>query len=223
MAGFRQRQQSRHPIRRVLRSAGRNCQALEFLPAPNHDGGRTRLDGTGERYYSPGLLKHHNIVEPCEANRFCPATTLTRAAIAPWLIRAVLRTDSFSASQTPAFTDVPAAHPQFRYIQKLSELGITTGCGNGRYCPDRLITRGELAVFLIRAGARIGPGAVVPHPAKPFFRDVPEGSPFFAFIQKLRQWGATSGCSATDFCPGASVTREQGATLLVRTLLTPMP
>ncbi len=169
------------------------------------------------------LLKHHNIVEPCEANRFCPATPLTRAAIAPWIVRATLRSDTFPSSQTPAFSDVPNSHPQFRYIQKLAELGFTTGCGNGRYCPDRLITRGELAVFLIRAGARIGPGAVIPHPAKPFFRDVPEGAPFFPFIQKLRQWGATSGCNATDFCPSASVTREQAATLIVRALLTPSP
>ena len=164
----------------------------------------------------------HEVAFTGDTRRPAPGR-LTRAAIAPWLIRAMLRTEIFPISQTPTFSDVPASHPQFRYIQKLAERGVTTGCGNGRYCPDRLITRGELAVFLIRAGARVGPGAVIPHPAKPFFRDVPEGAPFFAYIQKLRQWGATSGCTATDFCPSGSVTREQASILLVRTVLTPAP
>jgi hypothetical protein len=26
--------------------------------------------------------------------------------------------------------------------------GITTGCGNGLYCPDAVVNRGSMAVFL---------------------------------------------------------------------------
>jgi len=49
------------------------------------------------------------------------------------------------------FNDVPTDHPYFQFIEALSNSGITAGCGNGDYCPDRAITRGEMAVFLAKA------------------------------------------------------------------------
>ena len=49
------------------------------------------------------------------------------------------------------FSDVPTDHPYFQFIEALSSSGITAGCGNGEYCPDRPITRGEMAVFVAKA------------------------------------------------------------------------
>jgi len=53
--------------------------------------------------------------------------------------------------QFPDFGDVPTDHPYFQFIEALSNSGITAGCGNGDFCPDRQITRGEMAVFLAKA------------------------------------------------------------------------
>jgi hypothetical protein len=36
-------------------------------------------------------------------------------------------------------------------INRLAEAGITTGCGDGRFCPDRPVDRGQMAAFLRRA------------------------------------------------------------------------
>ncbi|HTO74638.1 MAG TPA: S-layer homology domain-containing protein [Thermoanaerobaculia bacterium] len=55
------------------------------------------------------------------------------------------------APATPTFADVPASHPYFRAIEALAASGITGGCGNGNFCPDKNVTRGEIAVFLARA------------------------------------------------------------------------
>jgi len=33
----------------------------------------------------------------------------------------------------------------------MSELGITTGCGNGNYCPTQSVSRDQMAAFLGRA------------------------------------------------------------------------
>jgi hypothetical protein len=33
----------------------------------------------------------------------------------------------------------------------MTELGITTGCGGGKYCPSQTVTRDQMAVFLARA------------------------------------------------------------------------
>jgi hypothetical protein len=51
----------------------------------------------------------------------------------------------------PYFTDVPVTSPYFSYVQKLRQLGITAGCTATTFCPDDKLTRGQMAVFLIRA------------------------------------------------------------------------
>jgi S-layer family protein len=51
----------------------------------------------------------------------------------------------------PAFSDVQTNHPFYQYIEALATSGITAGCGNGQFCPDAPLTRGQMAVFLAKA------------------------------------------------------------------------
>ncbi|PKN93180.1 MAG: hypothetical protein CVU44_12185, partial [Chloroflexi bacterium HGW-Chloroflexi-6] len=37
------------------------------------------------------------------------------------------------------------------WIKQLAAEGITGGCGAGNYCPDRPVTRAQMAVFLVKA------------------------------------------------------------------------
>jgi hypothetical protein len=55
------------------------------------------------------------------------------------------------APPTPTFNDVPTTHPFFQFIEALAASGITAGCGNGNFCPDAPLTRGQMAVFLGKA------------------------------------------------------------------------
>jgi hypothetical protein len=59
--------------------------------------------------------------------------------------------DRFNASPGPYFQDVPAAHPFYRYIQKIRDWSITSGCSATAYCVDDPVTKAQLAVFLSRA------------------------------------------------------------------------
>jgi len=61
---------------------------------------------------------------------------------------------------TPTFADVPAGASFFGYVERLADAGswggtaVTTGCATGPprlYCPYSPVTRGQMAVFLIRA------------------------------------------------------------------------
>jgi hypothetical protein len=52
---------------------------------------------------------------------------------------------------TATFGDVPTTHSQFKFIEALVAAGITGGCGNGNFCPDQLVKRGQMAVFLATA------------------------------------------------------------------------
>ena len=51
------------------------------------------------------------------------------------------------------FGDVPNANPFHGDISAIANAGVTSGCGGGNYCPDRNVTRGEMAAFMNRLGA----------------------------------------------------------------------
>jgi ABC-type polysaccharide/polyol phosphate transport system ATPase subunit len=80
---------------------------------------------------------------------FCPDIEVTRSAMAEFMIRAKIG-DTFIYSTTPYFTDVPSDHQAFKYIQKMKELNITAGSGEGTYSPESPVTRAEMAVFLVK-------------------------------------------------------------------------
>ncbi|MDJ0498792.1 MAG: Calx-beta domain-containing protein, partial [Acidimicrobiia bacterium] len=96
----------------------------------------------------------------------------------------------------------------------LAEEGITRGCNppdNDQFCPDKTVTRGQMAAFLVRF---LGLTAIDPTIE---FTDT-GGNIFEQDILKLATAGITRGCNAegTRFCPDNGVTRGQMAAFLVR-------
>ena len=100
--------------------------------------------------------------------------------------------------------------PFLEDIEWLYDSGITTGCEPVNFCPWTPVTREQMASFLVRA---LG----LPATGIDFFTD-DEASIHEADINRLAASGITAGCSPTQFCPGAAVTREQMASFLVRGL-----
>jgi hypothetical protein len=47
------------------------------------------------------------------------------------------------------------------------------------------------------------------------FADVPAGSPYYRFIETLLHKSITAGCSAANYCPASSTTREQMAVFVL--------
>ncbi len=66
-------------------------------------------------------------------------------------VRFTWRRQVSPAPQTATFGDVPTDNAQFQYIEALAASRIIAGCGNGNYCPDNPLTRGQMAVFLAKA------------------------------------------------------------------------
>ncbi|MGI9529019.1 MAG: L,D-transpeptidase [Acidimicrobiia bacterium] len=100
------------------------------------------------------------------------------------------------------------------WIEAITALRITYGCNppeNDEYCPDRLLTRAEMATLVVRA---LG---MQPVDAGPF-TDLAE-SPHIRDINALAAEGITKGCNppANDhYCPERSVSRQETAAFLVR-------
>jgi hypothetical protein len=96
-------------------------------------------------------------------------------------------------------------------IDIIAEWGVTLGCNppaNTQFCPYRLISRGEMAAFISRA-LKLTEEADLP------YSDV-EGTVFEPAIRRIEAAGIGFGCTATEFCPNAKLTRSEMAELLVR-------
>jgi hypothetical protein len=113
-----------------------------------------------------------------------------------------------------SFPDVPSSHPFYFYVEDLFHNGITGGCGGGDYCPTTPVTRGQMAVFLLKSehGSSYAPPSCFPG----IFEDVACPSPFADWIQQLFQEGVTGGCGPALYCPDLAVTRAQMAVFLLK-------
>jgi len=59
---------------------------------------------------------------------------------------------------------------------------------------------------------------VSPAPATATFSDVPTSHPYFKFIEALASSGITKGCGSSNFCPGATITRQEVAAWFAKAL-----
>ena len=170
-------------------------------------------DVAGDTYYSEPVaaLTAMGVFEGTECDAgFCPGEAIDRKTMAVWTVRVLTGQDPPTVSQT-RFSDVDAESFYAPFVERMAQLGITAGCGDGtRYCPDRSVTRAQMAVFLSRAYSLAdGPD--------PGFTDVPAGAWYAADVARLAASGITAGCGdGTVFCPGRDTTRAQMATFLWR-------
>jgi len=160
-------------------------------------------------------LADSGITAGCGNDNYCPSSPVTRAQMAVFLERGIHGSDfSPPAATGNVFLDVAATDFAASFIEQLFRDGITSGCGNNNYCPEAAVTRDQMAVFLLRA--KHGSG-YSPPPAIGVFNDVLLSHWAVHWIEQLAAEGITSGCGNGNYCPGATVTRDQMAVFLVRT------
>lgn len=165
------------------------------------------------------------ITAGCDASRalFCPNGSVTRAEMASFLVRSLGAAPS--GTYQGHFLDVPDGQWFTASVERLFELGITTGHSDGTFKPAGLVSRAEMAAFILRA---LGQGSALPAPQGAFV-DVPTGDWFAPWVELMLQLGITQGCVLTprSYCPHAAVSRAEMATFLTRafglTPITPPP
>lgn len=158
---------------------------------------------------------------------YCPDNPVTRAEMAIFLLKAI---------EGPAYQPPPAEGSLFHdvqpgdgrvewadaWIEELARRGFASGFTDGTYRPTQPVTRGQMAVFLLRAvhGAAYQPD---PPPAVPTFGDIADhwARPW---IEQLYAEGLTSGCKdGTKFCPNDPTSRSQMAAFLTQAFNFPLP
>jgi len=185
--------------------------AAEDLPP-----GGTFIDEDGDTH-EPSIeaIFAEGITFGCEDRGifFCPDRAVTRGEMAAFLARALhlpsTQEDFFNDDNGSTFENV---------INRIAAAEITLGCNppaNSNYCPDRGITRAEMATLLTRSFPD-----EVPDTAPDAFTD-DNSDTHEENINKIAAARITVGCnppSNTHYCPRELVTRAQMATFLLRAL-----
>jgi hypothetical protein len=161
-------------------------------------------------------LAMSGITGGCSGNNYCPDGLVSRAQMAIFLERGIQGSDFVPSPATGTmFADVPDTYWAAAWIEQLASDGITGGCGGGNYCPDNIVTRDQMAVFLLRS--KYGSSYIPPTASGAMFDDVPIDHWAADWIEQLAVEGVTGGCDASNYCPDAEVSRDQMAVFLVKT------
>jgi len=119
---------------------------------PDSGAGNIFLD-VPANYWAGGwieLLFSDGITTGCGNNNYCPEDAVTREQMAVFLLRAKHGQDYLPPTPTGMFNDVDLNHWAAPWIEQLANEGITTGCGPTIYCPKDVVTRAQMAVFLVK-------------------------------------------------------------------------
>jgi hypothetical protein len=146
--------------------------------------------------------------EPCDPENnpyFRPNNNITRGQLSKIVSNAAGFTEPVSGQ---TFEDVPPGSTFYEFVERVASREIIQGyaCGNPEPCvgpdnrpyfrPNNNATRGQISKIVSNArGLTDPPGAQI-------FEDVPPGSTFFDFIQRLASRGYMSGypCGSPEPC-----------------------
>jgi hypothetical protein len=163
-------------------------------------------------------LANSTITAGCGNGNYCPFSEVVRAQMAIFLLRGKHCGSSYTppaVGATTGFGDVPLDATYAPWVKQLAVEGVTAGCGGGNFCPQTVVNRAQMAIFLLRAkhGSTYSPPAVG---ADTGFGDVPLDVSYAPWVKQLATEGITAGCGNGNFCPLQNVNRAQMATFLVR-------
>jgi hypothetical protein len=130
---------------------------------------------------------------------------------------AISTTDKACASFAyHTFLDVPYTYFAWRFIEAVHIAGVMDDCGGANFCPNDVVTRGSMALLLLKA--KEGSGYVPPPCTTATFADVPCSDPLAPWVEELVRRGVTAGCGGGNYCPTNPVTRNQMAVFLIKTV-----
>lgn len=125
-------------------------------------------------------------------------------------VTATREADVNSPACSIQFSDVPYDVPFYGPILCLACQGVLNGYSDETFLPERTATRGQLVKLIANAA---GYADVIPQDRQTF-TDVPDGFPFWLYIERAALHGVISGYDNGTFRPNADVTRGQAVKIL---------
>ena len=107
-----------------------------------------------------------------------------------------------------SFSDIKGNRFEEEIIEAANRL-IVQGYGDGKFGPDKAITRAEFATMVVRTLGLIPSGSAR-------FTDVTEGAWYYDFVNTAADWGIVVGIGNDLFAPEKNITRQEAAIMLMR-------
>ena len=161
-------------------------------PLDPYEGGYSDVSESNVHAAAIRRLTDDGILYGCGEGAFCPDSSVTRAQMATIVIRLLHGADHESPPATGTVSDVNSAHLHAPAIEELVAEGLAPMCGANQFCPDRPVTREEMASFLVLARYR-GVAQIAPLGT---YKDVSTQNEHAMAIEVLRREGVTYGCEA---------------------------
>lgn len=162
---------------------------------------------------------HWGITGGTSATHYSPAREVTREQMAAFISRLITRTGGTLPTSPPdAFPDDNGSAFQL-HINQLAAVGIVAGNTAGNYEPAKVVTRAQMAAFLVRAydyrATQGGRPTLTPGPDA--FTD-DDGHPMEAVINTAAAAGFAGGYADGTYQPWRGVRRDHMAAFLTRVL-----
>ena len=151
-------------------------------------------------YFHITKLVANAITVGCGTGVYCPLNSVTRQQMAVFLLKSKNGLCYVPPPCVGTFPDVPCSSNFAPWIEALAAAGITGGCGGGNYCPTNVVTRQQMAVFLLKT--KHG-SSYVPPVCSGDFADVPCPSQFADWIEQLAAEGDHRRLRRQQLLPGA--------------------
>jgi CSLREA domain-containing protein len=131
-----------------------------------------------------------------------------------------------------SFTDVPRSETFYRKIETVFHAGITLGCTATQYCPNDLVPRSQMAIFLAR-GIALGGGGIPTSGTvgaqaynctaggTSLFSDVAPTDLYCKHVHFIAAQNVTLGCATGKFCPTGNVSRIEMAAFIAKAIKAP--
>ncbi|WP_240758460.1 S-layer homology domain-containing protein [Lysinibacillus sp. SGAir0095] len=164
-------------------------------------------------YHAIVALYDAKVITGRTATEYKPNLTVTRGETAQFIVNALGINNN--TSKNPGYSDVPTTNPYYNAIAILTEKGVVSGYGNGKYGPNDSLTRSQVATMLTKA-FELNVSTV----SKTQFTDINnlKDPIILSYVQTLVDYGITVGTTKTTFSPSMKLTRGHLATFLYRAI-----
>ncbi|MEF2246928.1 S-layer homology domain-containing protein [Paenibacillus sp. IITD108] len=161
-------------------------------------------------YQGVKVLSAKHIIKGISDADYAPARQVTRAEMAALLNRTL----GLSVQQKAGFADVDPAAWYADDVAALAEAGIIKGVSETIFEPDRMVTREEMAVMLVRA-YKVNRSVADESPLEIVFEDQSQISEWAAdSVLVAYQLGLIQGNEKKQFHPKSSATRAEMAQVI---------
>ena len=149
-----------------------------------------------------------------KGDKFLPNAPMTREMLVIALGRHAGIEEN--AYQTNSFSDVSMDGQGRPYIEWAYKNGVIYGVGNGKFAPERAITREEIAVIFARYAQCTGYRLPILKGAKTYADSKTIGSAYQMAVTAMQEAEIMTGDTAGQFSPKGKATRAEVASMLMR-------